>query len=322
MLMAESEVLLREQVEAWKQSLEARGLRVNMGKTKVMRCQVGLRRAKKIASTDPCGVCGERVKRNSIQCSQCQRWIHKRCSGIKGKMRQDPTFKCRSCTDGVQGQGIDGELEMRGMMVGQEKLERVDKFCYLGDVIGEGGGAEAAAIARVRNAWAKFSELGSILKRRGASLRLKGKIYKVCVQRVMLYGSETWAEVRGDITRMERAEMSMVRWMCGVSLKDRIRNEDLRDRLGIRGVGEMVEVGRLRWFGHLERKDMDDMVSACRRVEVEGKRRVGRPLKTWEEGVRNSMRKCGVDAEMAKDRVVWEHCIWGKSSNPRKRGKT
>ena len=57
-------------------------------------------------------------------------------------------------------------------------MEGVSEFCYLGDVIGAGGGAREASMARVRCAWAKFSELGAILKRRGASLRVKGNLFR------------------------------------------------------------------------------------------------------------------------------------------------
>ena len=66
-------------------------------------------------------------------------------------------------------------------------LQIVDKFCYLGDVIG--GGAEEASRARIRCAWAKFRELAPILTSRGASLKMKGKIYKTCVRSIMVYGN-------------------------------------------------------------------------------------------------------------------------------------
>ena len=46
---------------------------------------------------------------------------------------------------------------------------------------------------RVRSAWGKFNELAPVLTKRGVSLKLKGKIYDACVQRVLVYGSETWA---------------------------------------------------------------------------------------------------------------------------------
>ena len=66
------------------------------------------------------------------------------------------------------------------VLLGQDcKMEGVDSFCYLGDMIGCGGGAEEASRARVRCAWAKFHELAPILTSRGASLKLKGKLYQV-----------------------------------------------------------------------------------------------------------------------------------------------
>jgi len=51
-----------------------------------------------------------------------------------------------------------------------------------------------------------------------------------------------------------------------------VRTEELRKRLGIVSVSSR----RLRWFDHVERKNADDWVSACRKLEVEGKRGRGR----------------------------------------------
>ena len=83
------------------------------------------------------------------------------------------------------------------------KLECVSKFCYLGDIIGSGGGAEEASRARVRRAWGIFRELAPILASRGASLKVKGKVYSACVQCVMTYGSETWPMKVEDMRRLE-----------------------------------------------------------------------------------------------------------------------
>ena len=114
------------------------------------------------------------------------------------------------------------------------KLECVPKFCYLGDILGAGGGVEEAARARVRCAWAKFKELSPILTARGASYRIKGKIYKACVQSALTYGTETWAMKKANLQSLERTERMMVRWMCGVSLKDRKRSVDLYSLLSVR----------------------------------------------------------------------------------------
>ena len=53
---------------------------------------------------------------------------------------------------------------------------------------------------------------------------------------------------------MERTERVMVRSMCGVSRKNRVPTVELNRRLDIEAVTDVVRCGRLRWFGHVERK--------------------------------------------------------------------
>ena len=77
-------------------------------------------------------------------------------------------------------------------------------------------------------------------------MRVKGKIYRPCVQRVLVYGSETWPMKVDDMQRLVRTENSMVRWMSGVTLKDKRSSEELRRRLGIVGVDRVVRRDRLR----------------------------------------------------------------------------
>src|SRR5664279_4835153 len=139
-------------------------------------------------------------------------------------------------------------------------------------MIAAGGGTEEASRTRVRCTWSKFRELSAILTSRGASLKVKGKLYSACVQCVKIYGSETWAIKVEDMQRLERVERMMKRWMCGVTTKDRNSSEELRERQGIVSVSDIVRQERLRWFGHVERKETDDWVTACRNLEVEGKR--------------------------------------------------
>ena len=101
-----------------------------------------------------------------------------------------------------------------------------------------------------------------------------------------------------DLRSLERTEHMMVRWMCGVSLKDRKRSEDLCNILGINCVADVVRHGRLRWFGHLERKSVDDWVSASRGLVVEGGAMGwGRSRKTLEQCVKDDMKLLGLHPE-------------------------
>ena len=61
-------------------------------------------------------------------------------------------------------------------------------------------------------------------------MKLKGKVYKTVVRPALLYGAETWATMRGQETRLEVNEMRMLRWMCGVTRMDKIRNKHITVR--------------------------------------------------------------------------------------------
>ena len=98
------------------------------------------------------------------------------------------------------------------------KLELVDKFSYLGDMLSVDGDADAAVEARIRIGWNKFRQLVPLLTNKDVSLIMRGRLYSSCVQSSML-------PVRKEnVVALQRAEMRMVRWMCGVKLKDKTPN--------------------------------------------------------------------------------------------------
>jgi len=93
----------------------------------------------------PCGVCGRGFGKNSIQCTSCQKWVHRKCSGIKGSMyKAMKTFVCRDCVNPVTGTGH------KSVDIGvNANLEFVDKFCYLGDMLSVDRDADAAVETRI-----------------------------------------------------------------------------------------------------------------------------------------------------------------------------
>ena len=103
-------------------------------------------------------------------------------------------------------------------------IEKVDKFCYLGDMLAAEGGADAAVVTRVRSGWFKFKQLAPFLLAKGTLLTLKGRVYDSCVRSCMLYGSETRPiKVENEMT-LDKNEMKMIRLMCGVRLFDKKTN--------------------------------------------------------------------------------------------------
>ena len=91
----------------------------------------------------------------------------------------------------------------------------------------------------------------------------------------MLHGSETCPVRKEKEVALEQAEMRMVRWMCGIKLKDRFPSKELRERLGIDDTAVVLQQNRLRWYGHVLRKEDDDWVKKCTEYEVKGPRTRG-----------------------------------------------
>ena len=62
---------------------------------------------------------------------------------------------------------------------------------------------------------------------------MKGRVYASGVRISMNYESRTRILLLDVGLKFERAEMQMIRWMCGVSMKDRRTNEELRKLVGV-----------------------------------------------------------------------------------------
>jgi hypothetical protein len=69
----------------------------------------------------------------------------------------------------------------------------------------------------------------------------------------MLYGAECWSTKRRHAQQLSVAEMRMLQWICGNTRRDRVRNDDIHERLGVAPVEEKLVQYRLRWFEHIQR---------------------------------------------------------------------
>ena len=125
-----------------------------------------------------------------------------KCSGLL----PESEFTCARCL--WTARAIDGRQTLE---VGNEKLEVVPEFCYLGDMLSVGGGCELAAITRCKCAWGKFRQLLPLLTNRQVPLLTRVKVYSSCVRSVMLHAAETWAIKADSLNRLRRNDLAMIR---------------------------------------------------------------------------------------------------------------
>ena len=72
---------LREKFWKWKEAFESKGLKVNLGKTKVV--VSGAEDEVTVSKIDSRGICGKRVMANSVLCVKCRKWIQGRRAKVK-----------------------------------------------------------------------------------------------------------------------------------------------------------------------------------------------------------------------------------------------
>ena len=73
----------------------------------------------------------------------------------------------------------------------------------------------------------------------------------------MLYGTECRGIKRYHAQKMSVADMRMLRWICGNTRRDNVRNEDIRTKIGVTPIEKKMRENRLRWFDHVRRRPTD-----------------------------------------------------------------
>ncbi|KAL6522165.1 hypothetical protein OROMI_032042 [Orobanche minor] len=183
-------------------------------------------------------------------------------------------------------------------------------FRYLGSIIQKDGELDGDVAHRIKAGWLKWKSATGVLCDPDMPHRLKGKFYRTAIRPALLYGTECWAVKQCHVQKMNVAEMRMLRWMCGHTKKDRLRNEVIREKVRVASIEDKMMENRLRWFGHVRRRPVDAPV---RRLESWGTSNIvkgrGRPKKTWIKLIENDMRFLGIRESMAMERQIWRERI-------------
>jgi hypothetical protein len=114
----------------------------------------------------------------------------------------------------------DGDVSLGGQVVPKK-----DTFRYLGSIYWEMVILmKMLAIGSKRGGWNGVKYRESYVKR--VPQKLKGKFYRTAIRPAMLYGTECWPTKRRHIQQLSVAEMRMLRWICGHTRLERVRNDD------------------------------------------------------------------------------------------------
>ena len=127
-----------------------------------------------------------------------------------------------------------------------------------------------------------MAKASGILYDKRVPQKLKGKFYRMEIRPAMLYGAERWPTKIQHVQQLSIAEMRMLRWICGHTRMDRVRNDDIRDRLEVAPIEEKLVQHWFRWFDHVQRRPPETPVHCGVLSQANNMRRGGgRPKLTW-----------------------------------------
>jgi hypothetical protein len=130
------------------------------------------------------------------------------------------------------------------------------------------------------------------------------------IRPAMMYGAECWTTKGQHVQKISVAEIRMLCWICGHTRKDRIRNDDIKDKLRVTSIQEKLVQHRLRWFGHIQRKPPEAPVRSGILSHHENTRRGrDRSILTWEEVIKRDLKEWNISKEIVLDRSAWKMVI-------------
>lgn len=194
------------------------------------------------------------------------------------------------------------------LRVGDEDIEEVESFCYLGCIIAKDGGANLCVENRIVKARQAFGMMKRVWASPTMSRDLKLRFLMSNVLSVLLYGCETWKTTASIVDSLQTFVNRCLRRIMHIRLTDHISNDELWRRTRFERVELTVLRRKWRWIGHTLRKS-DDIAKEALDWNPQGRRRRGRPKDTWKRSLERDL----VAAEttwlqvktLAPNRVRW-----------------
>uniref|UniRef100_A0A8C6L319 Reverse transcriptase domain-containing protein n=1 Tax=Nothobranchius furzeri TaxID=105023 RepID=A0A8C6L319_NOTFU len=201
------------------------------------------------------------------------------------------------------------------LLVGREVLPQVEEFKYLGVLFTSEGRTDREIDRRIGSVSAVMRTLNrSIVVNRELSQKTRLSIYRSIYVPILTYGHELWVMTERTRSRIQAAEMSFLRRVARLSLRDRVRSSDILEGLGVELLLLRIERSQLTWFGHLVRMPPGRLPGEVFQACSAGRRPPGQPRTRWRGYISNLVwERLGVLpeelVEVAGERTVWSSLV-------------
>ena len=184
-------------------------------------------------------------------------------------------------------------------------VEHVGEFVFLGSVVPDTSRDVQRRLSLASQAFGRLKN--NIWSRKDISKALKARLYRALIIPIATYAAETWALKVVDMQKLHVWEMRCLRSILGVNILNKIKNDKIRKELGMEeSINDIIQKRRLKWFGHVCRRDAESMVQKAYKEDFTKRRPRGRPPKRWVDQIKADTGLPVLTAERrARDRIVW-----------------
>ena len=185
--------------------------------------------------------------------------------------------------------------------IGQEIIEYVDEYIYLGQIISTKDQYSKEIDRRISNTWKRYWSLKEIVKNETIPMSVKSKLYNTCILPCLTYGCQTWPATSKNNQKLIVCQRNMERSMLNIRLRDRWTTSKIRKRTKVSDVLNTIRKLKWNWTGHIMRTNREKWTKDVMEwYPRNGKRQKGRQIKRWEDDLPKGWRR------LARDRDEWK----------------
>ena len=197
------------------------------------------------------------------------------------------------------------EIQLDGKTV-----EEVDHFTYLGGCVERDGDIKREVSIRIAKAAAAFKSLNNVWSSKIVSLKTKLRLFNSNVLSVLTYAAESWKSSKATDRRIDSFENKCLRKIMSIKWDEFRTTEEVRELSGQTPVSKTIRKRRWKYIGHTCRREDTRITKQALRVEVNGKRKRGRPRETLRRTILREAHTMGMSnitdiVLAAQDREGW-----------------
>lgn len=217
------------------------------------------------------------------------------------------------CTRRTVVMHVGKERKNFNIHIGDNKLKQVKQVKFLGVVFNDDNTQQSEVDNRIQRLDATEKLLRPLLADKMISEQLKVKIYVSFLRPILLYGCETWSVSKPSESKINAAEMNVLKTIYNVTKQNKPSDIEVRKKLEIIPISDIIEEKKLLWYGQIKRMHDTRFSKKFLRWIPPGIRPRGGSRTRWNLGIRKALEARRTNLKEVEEKRFYENQReWGE----------